>query len=129
MFAYNNDHTNSQRLVAYAYCDPHQPGLQAQSKRVRVPLGKKRSVTAKCRHGSKAVSGGFAARVNANADGPFVFASKQDHSHEVEGLGGRERSRHAPVQGVRLLQVLADGRRVGERSGPSPRPSHDCVST
>ncbi len=34
-------------------------------------------MTAKCRHGSKAVSGGFAARVNASADGPFPFASKR----------------------------------------------------
>ena len=77
VFAYNNDDTNSQRLVAYAYCDTHQPGLQAKSKRVLVPLAKKRSVTAKCRHGSKAVSGGFSAKVNGNADGPFVFASKR----------------------------------------------------
>jgi hypothetical protein len=77
VFAYNNDDTNSQRLVAYAYCDTHQPGLQAESKRVKVPLAQKRSVTAKCRHGSKVVSGGFAARVNASADGPFVFASKK----------------------------------------------------
>ena len=77
VFAYNNDDTNSQRLVAYAYCDPHQPGLNAQSKRVKVPLARKRTVTAKCRHHSKVVSGGFAARVNRSADGPFPFQSKK----------------------------------------------------
>jgi hypothetical protein len=77
VFAYNNDDTTSQMLVAYAYCDPHQPGLKAKSKRVKVPLAQKRSVTAKCRDGSKVVSGGFAARVNASADGPFPFASKK----------------------------------------------------
>ena len=56
-------------------------------------------MTAKCRHGSKAVSGGFAARVNANADGPFPSSqSKQDHSHEVAGLGGRQRSRPHPFK-------------------------------
>jgi hypothetical protein len=77
VFAYNNDQTSSQRLVAFAYCDKHEPGLNAESNDVKVPSGKKRSVTAHCRHGRKAVSGGFSARVDTNADGPFPFVSKR----------------------------------------------------
>jgi hypothetical protein len=77
VFAYNNDQTSSQHLVAFAYCDKHEPGLRAASKQVKVPFGQKRSATANCRHGRKAVSGGFAAKVNTNADGPFPFVSKR----------------------------------------------------
>jgi hypothetical protein len=75
--AYNNDPLNSQRLVAIAYCDAHQPGLKPESKRVMVPLAQKRPVTARCHHGRKVFSGGFAATVDTNANGPFPFASKK----------------------------------------------------
>ena len=75
--AFNNDNANAQRLVAYAYCDNHGPDLRAKSDKVNVPAGEKRSAKAKCRHGSKAYSGGFKGQVDPNASGPFAFTSKR----------------------------------------------------
>jgi hypothetical protein len=77
VFAYNNDDGHRQRLVAFAECDRHQPGLRTESKSVKVRLVRKRSATANCGHGHKAFSGGFGARVNGNGSGPFPFKSKR----------------------------------------------------
>ena len=67
--AYNNDPVNPQRLVAYAYCDEHQPGLRARSANGNVPLAEKRSRTAECRHGRKAYSGGYKGSVDTMQTG------------------------------------------------------------
>ncbi len=66
---FNNDHTNPEDLKAFAYCDKHGPGLKAESAHVTVPSQATRSVTAKCRHGKRAYSGGYV--------GPFAFKSKK----------------------------------------------------
>jgi hypothetical protein len=75
--AYNNDQTDSQRLVAFAFCDKHEPGLRAESKQVMIPLARKRLVTVNCPHGRNEVFGGFAATVDTDGAGPFVFTSKR----------------------------------------------------
>ena len=77
VFAYNNDDSHHQRLVAVAECDNHQPGLKTESKRVKVRLTRTRTATAHCGRGHKALSGGFAGVVNGNGSGPFPFKSKR----------------------------------------------------
>jgi hypothetical protein len=77
VFAYNNDDSHRQRLVAFAECDKHQPGLRTESKRVRVRLVRTRTATARCGRGHKAFSGGFGGVVNGNGSGPFPFKSKR----------------------------------------------------
>ena len=91
--AYNNDPVNPQRLVAFAYCDEHQPGLRTRSANVNIPLAEKRSRTAECRHGRKAYSGGYKGSVDTIANGPFPFVSKRarggDWKVNAAGNGSR----------------------------------------
>jgi hypothetical protein len=51
--------TGSGPLVAYAYCDKHDPSVTVRSKSMMVDSLAHASVTPKCRRGSEAVSGGF----------------------------------------------------------------------
>jgi hypothetical protein len=46
-------------LVAYAYCDKHDPSVAVRSKSATVDGGGHASLTVNCRRGSEAVSGGF----------------------------------------------------------------------
>jgi hypothetical protein len=89
--AFNNDQTNAEKLTAFAYCDKHEPGLRKESNHVTVPQQEKRSATAKCGRGEKAYSGGYAAKVDQQADGAFAFTSKKtkggDWTGAAEGNG------------------------------------------
>jgi hypothetical protein len=84
----NSDQNNAEDLKAFAYCDKHEPGLDAKSAHVSVPDQTARSVTAKCGHGKSAYSGGYAGQVDSN-NGPFAFKSKKskggDWSAAAEG--------------------------------------------
>jgi hypothetical protein len=57
------------QLVALAYCAKPSHPIRVRSKRVPVPPASYRSVTAKCRRGSEAIAGGFAAnRFSASSE-------------------------------------------------------------
>jgi hypothetical protein len=88
---FNNDNTNPEDLKAFAYCDKHGPGLKAESKQVMVPEQEQRSATASCGRGGKAYSGGYAAKMDMDANGPFAFTSKKakggDWKATAEGNG------------------------------------------
>src|SRR4051794_5598086 len=64
--AHNFGSTESGRLISYAYCNTHQPGLKVRSKRRLLSAGDPGSATATCPSGSEAVSGGFG---SPDADG------------------------------------------------------------
>jgi hypothetical protein len=88
VFAYNNDDSHRQRLVAFAECDKHQPGLRTESKQVKIRRVRKRAATAHCGHGHKPVSGGFGAVVNGIGSGPFPFKSKRTkHGWRAAAVG------------------------------------------
>src|SRR5881392_999828 len=60
-------------LVAYAYCDKHDPSVRLRSKTTMVSAGGHTSLTPKCPRGSEAVSGGFESDA-PEADGLTAFA-------------------------------------------------------
>lgn len=75
----NYGESASGKLVAYAYCDKHEPGLIVKSKTRTVPPASAGRAVAKCPRGSEAVSGGFA-DPDASADGEsatYPFTSKR----------------------------------------------------
>jgi hypothetical protein len=54
-----NSGESSGKLVGYAYCDRHEPGLKTRSKTVDVTAEAETKAVATCRRGSEAVSGGL----------------------------------------------------------------------
>jgi hypothetical protein len=106
--AFNQDRTDTEELVAYAYCDKHGPNLRATSANVNVPSGEKRSAKANCRDGEKAYSGGFKGEVGGPRDrggrlrrpssiaaGPFAFTSKRTGGGDWKGKAvGNGRGTH-----------------------------------
>ena len=74
------------KLLAFAYCDLHSPGLKVRSHGTTVTGGQTGSVEAKCPKGSEAVSGGF-----SQNGAIFTFASRRvnDRTWKVAGYNNR----------------------------------------
>ena len=70
-----NEESESGRFIAYAYCDPHEPGLGVSfGENFGVPAEQLGSAVARCPRGSEAVSGGFQSPDFANVSpGSDVF--------------------------------------------------------
>src|SRR5436190_652162 len=106
--AYNQNSVSYRHLVAHAYCDKHEPRLRSESKEVMIPADRKHLVTVNCPHGRKEVSGGFAAAVDTDGNGPFVFTSKRTKVF---------RSNRTKVRGRHWWEAAAAGKGSG---GPFP---------
>jgi hypothetical protein len=65
------------QLVALAYCAKPSHAIRVRSKRVQVPPLSYRSTTAKCRRGSEAIAGGFAANSFSPNSGVITVTSRR----------------------------------------------------
>lgn len=75
---YNFSNSVSGSLLAYAYCDKHEPGLAVESKVETIQPGVIGTATASCPAGTEAVSGGFESpKGGPDAHTLFAYASKR----------------------------------------------------